>query len=174
MSEERPTRGHAAGTGGEEPTRERAGVDGGRLTRKRAAVSVGKRPSPKRAAGADGKKPTRERAAAKDDENPLREVVAGAGEGLEYLTCVLRGEADGELKNPTARMKAAELLGKRMGLFEEGAEAAAEPVVIVDDIRPPEEGAEAASIAGGARGPEEKAAREAGDVVHGICPPPGD
>ncbi len=61
--------------------------------------------------------------------------VAKEGEVLEYLTSVLRGEAGGELKAATARMKAAELLGKRMGLFEEGAEGVEAPVVIVDDVR---------------------------------------
>jgi hypothetical protein len=108
-------------------------------------------PSRKRA-GAGGK-----RAPSGCDANagkPAREVVAGAGEVLEYLTCVLRGEADGELKNATARMKAAELLGKRMGLFEEGAEAVQEPVVIIDDVgASAEAAAEPAVVDGGARPP---------------------
>ena len=101
-----------------------------------AAAGAGKeRRTRKAAAGAGEKKPPRGHAAGADEKKPLREHVAGAGEVLEYLTCVLRGEEDGELKNATARMKAAELLGKRMGLFEEGAEAVQEPVVIIDDVR---------------------------------------
>ena len=56
--------------------------------------------------------------------------VASADEVLEYLTGVMR---DGE---GAAAMKAAELLGKRMGLFSEREESLPAPV-IVDDI--PEE-----------------------------------
>ena len=68
------------------------------------------------------------------EEGLERGCVAGGDEVLAYLTCVLRGEAGGELEKATARMKAAELLGKRMGLFEEGAHAISEPVIIVDDV----------------------------------------
>ena len=57
--------------------------------------------------------------------------VATAGEVLAYLTGVLRGEADGSAASP--RMKAAELLGKRLGLFNEAPEPAPPPV-IVDDL----------------------------------------
>lgn len=67
-----------------------------------------------------------------------RERIADLEEVLEYLTKVLRGEeaADGRPgeKGAAARMKAAELLGKRLGLFVEGGAERAEPVVIVDDI----------------------------------------
>ena len=64
------------------------------------------------------------------------ERIADLEEVLEYLTKVLRGEESeggrGE-RGAAARMKAAELLGKRLGLFVDTAPAA-EPVVIVDDI----------------------------------------
>ena len=60
--------------------------------------------------------------------------VADANEVLEFLSSVMRGELDGA----TARMKAAELLGKRLGAFntEVTAAEAAGPVVLVDDIAP--------------------------------------
>ncbi|HIU33269.1 MAG TPA: terminase small subunit [Candidatus Pullichristensenella excrementigallinarum] len=62
--------------------------------------------------------------------------VADAGEVLKYLTSVLRGEAGEELKSPTVRMRAAELLGKRFGVFQEGeGEEKEEKVVIVDDVK---------------------------------------
>ena len=54
--------------------------------------------------------------------------VASEEEILVYLTGVMRG---GE---GTAAMKAAELLGKRLGLFVEREEALPAPV-IVDDVR---------------------------------------
>ena len=61
--------------------------------------------------------------------------VAEQEEVLSYLTDVLRGEAGEELKNSTARMRAAELLGRKLGMFAEaGAEGAMEPAVIVDDV----------------------------------------
>ena len=62
--------------------------------------------------------------------------VADAGEVLKYLTSVLRGEAGEELKSPTVRMRAAGLLGKRFGVFQEGeGEEKEEKVVIVDDVK---------------------------------------
>ena len=66
------------------------------------------------------------------------ERVAGMEEVLEYLTQVMRGE-DGEEgkrgdKGATARMKAAELLGKRLGMFAEGGAQKIEPVRILDAI----------------------------------------
>lgn len=79
------------------------------------------------------------------------ERIAGAAEVLKYLTSVLRGESESEIvvvegegdgvssakrmkKAPDEkeRLKAAELLGKRHGLFTEKLEIASE-VVIVDD-----------------------------------------
>jgi len=54
---------------------------------------------------------------------------ASAGEVLEFLSGVMRGEVDGS----THSMKAAELLGKRMGLFSESAEPPPAPVII-DDV----------------------------------------
>ena len=66
------------------------------------------------------------------------ERVAGIEEVLEYLTKVLRGEAGedggrGE-KGASARMKAAELLGKRLGLFADGGAQRPERVLVVDDV----------------------------------------
>lgn len=69
-----------------------------------------------------------------------RTRVASAQEILEYLTDVLRGDSDEEPRRSgqsTSRMKAAELLGKRLGLFTEGVESAVEPPVILDDIPAP-------------------------------------
>lgn len=60
--------------------------------------------------------------------------VASAQEVLEYLTDVMRGEAESEGRSGASpRMKAAELLGRRLGVFNESAEAPAAPVII-DDI----------------------------------------
>lgn len=70
-------------------------------------------------------------------EEMRRRDVASADEVLSYLTAVMRGEADGVQaeKNSAPRMKAAELLGKRLGIFSDaGAIAKAEMPVIVDDI----------------------------------------
>ena len=67
--------------------------------------------------------------------------VASEREVLEFLTDVMRGEMESEGRSASAspRMKAAELLGKRLGAFNEAAEAASPPVIL-DDI-PPAEGA---------------------------------
>ena len=66
------------------------------------------------------------------------ERIANLEEVLEYLTRVLRGEDVEEGKRTergaAARMKAAELLGKRLGLFVENEAERIAPVVIVDDI----------------------------------------
>ena len=45
--------------------------------------------------------------------------IASADEVLEFLTEVMRGEIEGERpeKNSSPRMRAAELLGKRLGVF---------------------------------------------------------
>ena len=60
--------------------------------------------------------------------------VADANEVLEFLSSVMRGELDGA----TARMKAAELLGKRLGAFNaETEQERVEQVVLVDDIADP-------------------------------------
>ena len=57
--------------------------------------------------------------------------VADANEVLEFLSSVMRGELDGA----TARMKAAELLGKRLGAFNaEDERERVGPVMLVDDI----------------------------------------
>ena len=66
------------------------------------------------------------------------ERVASLEEVLEYLTRVLRGEEEegGKRteKGAAARMKAAEMLGKRLGLFADGAAEPLASVVIVDDV----------------------------------------
>ena len=59
-----------------------------------------------------------------------RRKSASEEEILRYLSGVMRGE---EENAGTAPMKAAELLGKRMGLFAEKAEPPPAPVII-DDI----------------------------------------
>lgn len=76
----------------------------------------------------------------------LREIreknMASADEVLFYLTAVMRGEIEGEKpeKNSSPRMKAAELLGKRLGVFNDvNAVLKAEMPVIVDDIAAPED-----------------------------------
>jgi len=63
--------------------------------------------------------------------------IASADEVLEFLTEVMRGEIDGERpeKNSSPRMKAAELLGKRLGVFRDiGSILKQEAPVVVDDI----------------------------------------
>ena len=63
--------------------------------------------------------------------------VASADEVLSYLTAVMRGDIEGERpeKNSSPRMKAAELLGKRLGIFNDvNAVLRPEMPVIVDDI----------------------------------------
>lgn len=81
------------------------------------------------------------------------ETVATADEVIHYLTSVLRGESKGEeivvegcgdgvseaktmLKAPSEKdkLKAAELLGKRYGLFRDNVAMEIEPVVIVNDL----------------------------------------
>lgn len=87
-------------------------------------------------------------------EEHASERVATADEVIQYLTSVLRGSSEGEeivvegigdgcseartmKKAPSEkeRLKAAELLGKRYGLFKENLDVHAESVVIVDDIQ---------------------------------------
>lgn len=82
------------------------------------------------------------------------EKIADAQEVIQYLTSVMRGETtaeeivvegagDGYSKARTMekapgekeRLKAAELLGKRYGIFKENLDVHAESVVIVDDIQ---------------------------------------
>ncbi|MBE6764019.1 MAG: terminase small subunit [Ruminococcaceae bacterium] len=64
-------------------------------------------------------------------ERHADQSVASSQEILQFLTAVLRGEVGSEKE----RMRAAELLGKRQGLFSDKAmpEAVTE-VVIVDDL----------------------------------------
>ena len=63
--------------------------------------------------------------------------VASAQEVLVYLTGVMRGESDeGKSGASTPRMKAAELLGKRLGVFNEVAEEIRPPVILDDLPRP--------------------------------------
>ncbi|MCL2004484.1 MAG: hypothetical protein FWG72_10900 [Oscillospiraceae bacterium] len=64
------------------------------------------------------------------------ESIAGTKEILETLTAFLRGEAEGG--GARERLRAAELLGKRFGLFEsEAEEGGGAPVVITggDELR---------------------------------------
>ena len=78
------------------------------------------------------------------------EKVADAKEVMEYLTSVMRGESQSSVlslcgdgyqevieKNPDEkeRLKAAELLGKRYGLFKDNLAVEVEPVVIVNDLK---------------------------------------
>ena len=65
--------------------------------------------------------------------------IASADEVLEFLTEVMRGEIAGERpeKNSSPRMKAAELLGKRLGVFTDVSSVlhgAQEMPEIADDI----------------------------------------
>ena len=63
--------------------------------------------------------------------------IASANEVLAFLTDVMRGSYDGEKpeKNSSPRMKAAELLGKRLGIFTDvNSVLRQEPPVLVDDI----------------------------------------
>ena len=57
--------------------------------------------------------------------------VADAGEVLEALTSILRREED---VKPSEVLRAAELLGKRYGLFGEGADDRSEAPRIVIDV----------------------------------------
>ncbi len=80
--------------------------------------------------------------------------TADAQEVLEYLTSVLRGESESEIvvveatgdgcseakqikKAPDEkeRLRAAELIGKRYGLFKESVAISTEPVVIENDLK---------------------------------------
>lgn len=63
--------------------------------------------------------------------------IASADEVLAFLTDVMRGAYDGEKpeKNSSPRMKAAELLGKRLGIFSDvNSVLKQETPVLVDDI----------------------------------------
>ena len=63
--------------------------------------------------------------------------IASADEVLEFLTEVMRGRIDGERpeKNSSPRMKAAELLGKRLGVFNDvNSVLKQELPLLVDDI----------------------------------------
>lgn len=82
------------------------------------------------------------------------EKIATAEEVMQYLTSVLRGESQSEIvvvegvgdgcsdarrmnKAPDEkeRLKAAELLGKRYGLFKESVNLEVEPVMLVNDLK---------------------------------------
>ena len=82
------------------------------------------------------------------------EKIADATEVIQYLTSVLRGESSSEVvviegcgdgysearrmdKAPDEkeRLKAAELLGKRYGIFTDKTKLEVEPVVIMDDLK---------------------------------------
>lgn len=87
-------------------------------------------------------------------EKMRSERIADATEVMEYLTSVLRGESTSEIvvvegcgdgysearnidKAPDEkeRLKAAELIGKRYGMFTEKMNLEVEPVVIVNDLK---------------------------------------
>ena len=59
--------------------------------------------------------------------------VASADEIVTFLTEVMRGAGGSDDKEINTRMKAAEMLAKRMGYFEDG-DGKPDPAVIVDDI----------------------------------------
>ena len=73
--------------------------------------------------------------------------VANAQEVLEYLTSIMRGEQTLQLVGDGMqditpidvaakdRLKAAELLGKRYGIFKEKVGVTMDAVVIVDDLK---------------------------------------
>lgn len=82
------------------------------------------------------------------------EKIADAKEVMKYLTSVMRGETKSEIvvvegcgdgysearnidKAPDEkeRLKAAELLGKRFGLFKDNVALEVEPVVIINDLK---------------------------------------
>lgn len=78
------------------------------------------------------------------------EKIADAQEVLEYLTSVMRGEqtektlrliGDGEQTisdidvSAKYRLKAAELIGKRFGMFKDNVSVDVEPVVIRNDLK---------------------------------------
>lgn len=78
------------------------------------------------------------------------EKIADAQEVLEYLTAVMRGQhteqtlqliGDGVQKiadidvSAKERLKAAELIGKRYGMFKDNVGIDLEPVVIVNDLK---------------------------------------
>ncbi len=108
-------------------------------------------------------------------EDERRTAVASADEVLQYLTRVLRADSG------QSSMKAAELLGKRLGLFSEQAESLPKPV-IVDDLRrmPDGERTERAgpeASRGESASPPAGARREcggAGDVAGGAQSPPAE
>lgn len=78
------------------------------------------------------------------------EKIADAQEVLEYLTAVMRGQhteqvlrlvGDGVQKitdidiSARERLKAAELIGKRYGIFKDNVDVDIEPVVIMNDLK---------------------------------------
>lgn len=84
----------------------------------------------------------------------LDKTIATDNEVIKYLTSVLRGETESEIvvvegggdgcssarhisKSPDEKekLKAAELLGKRYGLFKETLNVEIEPVVIMNDLK---------------------------------------
>ena len=68
------------------------------------------------------------------EENRAKNI-ASADEVLMYLTEVMRGGLENEKNVSSPRMKAAELLGKRLGIFNEVSRVLkGEMPVVVDDI----------------------------------------
>ena len=64
------------------------------------------------------------------------ERTADAREIVEYLTSVMRGECTDADDAPTIRdrLKAAELLGKRYGIFTDKVSLDVQPVVLINDL----------------------------------------
>ncbi len=75
------------------------------------------------------------------------EKTADAKEVVEYLTSVMRGECTGEDGSPASirdRLKAAELLGRRYGIFTEKVSLDVQPVTLINDLPDNPPGGEAA------------------------------
>lgn len=83
-------------------------------------------------------------------EKISNDKVADAKEVMEYLTSIMRGEATDEVLrfigegfqekirlqvSAKDRTKAAELLGKRYGIFKDNVTMEVEPVLIVNDLK---------------------------------------
>ncbi|MBR5583362.1 MAG: terminase small subunit [Lachnospiraceae bacterium] len=87
-------------------------------------------------------------------EKISNDKIADAKEVMEYLTSVMRGQSQSEIvvvegcgdgyseartidKAPDEKekLKAAELLGKRYGIFKESLNVEVEPVVIINDLK---------------------------------------
>lgn len=110
-----------------------------------AAIRAGYSPKTAYAIGEENlRKPELRQYIDSELERLHNERTANAEEVMEYLTAVMRGEPDERCEEPLVvqgtevttrdRLKAAELIGKRYGLFKEGLEVSgAVPVVIAGE-----------------------------------------